>query len=180
MEDEVDVVAVDTTWGELQRLEAAPGVRTVGELELTELVEQGALLVDSRTAGSFGGRTIPSSVNIPHDAVLDRRVELHPSPSRSCSATGHSALSHRTPSGSCSTPAIPPRRWTATGAECTTGRPCRCLPNHGRTATATAAGVDAGAGSPVSFFVDVLDVKQSDAPRPAVPPVTRSMTRSTK
>ena len=79
VEGEVDVVAVDTTWGELQRLEAAPGVRTVGELELSELVEQGALLVDSRTAGSFGGRTIPSSVNIPHDAVLDRRVELDPS-----------------------------------------------------------------------------------------------------
>jgi rhodanese-related sulfurtransferase len=79
VEGEVDVVAVDTTWGELQRLEAAPGVRTVGELELSELVEQGALLVDSRTAGSFGGRTIPGSVNISHDAVLDRQAEFDPS-----------------------------------------------------------------------------------------------------
>ena len=43
---EVDVVAVDTTWGTLQPWEAAPGVRTVGELEIIELVAQGAMLVD--------------------------------------------------------------------------------------------------------------------------------------
>jgi rhodanese-related sulfurtransferase len=75
---EADVVAVDTTWGKLQRLQAAPGVRTVGELELKELVEQGALVVDCRTAGSFGGRTIPGSRNVPHDQVLQRRDELDP------------------------------------------------------------------------------------------------------
>jgi rhodanese-related sulfurtransferase len=71
-----DLVAVDTTWGELQRLEAAPGVPTVGELELVELVEQGALVVDCRTAGSFGGRTIPGSINIPHTDMVERRAEL--------------------------------------------------------------------------------------------------------
>jgi rhodanese-related sulfurtransferase len=76
VEGEVDVVAVDTTWGELQRLEAAPGVPTVGELELVELVGRGAVVVDCRTAGSFGGRTIPGSVNIPHTEILDRRGEL--------------------------------------------------------------------------------------------------------
>jgi rhodanese-related sulfurtransferase len=76
IDGEDDVVAVDTTWGELQRLEAAPGVPTVGELELVELVEQGALVVDCRTAGSFGGRTIPGSVNIPHTEMVERRAEL--------------------------------------------------------------------------------------------------------
>lgn len=76
VEGEDDVVAVDTTWGEMQRLEAAAGVPTVGELELIELVEQGAVVVDCRTAGSFGGRTIPGSVNIPHTEMLDRRDEL--------------------------------------------------------------------------------------------------------
>jgi rhodanese-related sulfurtransferase len=76
IDGEDDVVAVDTTWGELQRLEAAPGVPTVGELELVELVEQGALVVDCRTAGSFGGRTIPGSVNIPHTDMVERRAEL--------------------------------------------------------------------------------------------------------
>lgn len=78
VEDDPEVVAVDTTWGELQRWEAAPGVRTVGELELIELVGEGAVLVDSRTAGSFGGRTIPDSVLVPHDEVLQRRGELDP------------------------------------------------------------------------------------------------------
>ena len=73
---ETDVVAVDTTWGELQPLEIAPGVRTVGELELLELTTQGAALVDSRTEGSFGGRTLPGAVNVPHDQVLARQDEL--------------------------------------------------------------------------------------------------------
>lgn len=74
--DEPDLVAVDTTWGELQPLEAAPGVRTVGELELLDWAAHEALLVDCRTAGSFGGRTIPGSVNIPHDQILDRVDDL--------------------------------------------------------------------------------------------------------
>jgi rhodanese-related sulfurtransferase len=75
---EADLVAVDTTWGELQPLEAAAGVRTVGELELLDLVADGALLVDCRTRGSFGGLTIPGSVVLPHDQVLERRQELDP------------------------------------------------------------------------------------------------------
>lgn len=78
VDGEPDVVAVDTTWGELQRLQAAPGVVTVGELELAELVDQGALVVDCRTAGSFGGRTIPGSRHVPHDEIAERRDELDP------------------------------------------------------------------------------------------------------
>jgi rhodanese-related sulfurtransferase len=78
VEGETDLVAVDTTWGELQPLEAAAGVRTVGEPELIELVEQGALLVDCRTRGSFGGRTLPGSVLLPHDEIVERRGELDP------------------------------------------------------------------------------------------------------
>lgn len=78
VEGEDDLVAVDTTWGELQRMRAAPGVTTVGELELTELVEQGAAVVDCRTAGSFGGRTIPGAVNVPHTEMVERRSELDP------------------------------------------------------------------------------------------------------
>ena len=76
VDGETDVVAVDSTWGEMQPLEAVPGVPTVGELELVDLVGQGALVVDCRTAGSFRGRTIPGSVNIPHNAMLDRKDEL--------------------------------------------------------------------------------------------------------
>lgn len=78
LDSEPDVLAVDTTWGQLQRLHAAADVPTVGELELGEMVEQGAVVVDCRTAGSFGGRTIPGSLNIPHDEIVDRRDELDP------------------------------------------------------------------------------------------------------
>jgi len=76
VDGETQVVAVDTTWGELQPLEVAPGVRTVGELELLGLLDAGALLVDSRTSGSFGGRTIQGAVNIPHDQTRERQPEL--------------------------------------------------------------------------------------------------------
>jgi hypothetical protein len=72
VEDLPDVVAVDTTWAEMQRLQAAVGVETVGELELVEMVQQGAVVLDCRTAGSFGGCTISDSVNIPHDEMVER------------------------------------------------------------------------------------------------------------
>ncbi len=69
---------METTWRELQPLQVAADARTVGELELIELIDQGALVVDSRTAGSLGGRTIPGSINIPHTEALARRHELDP------------------------------------------------------------------------------------------------------
>ncbi len=75
-EGETDAVTVDTTWGEVQGLEAAAGVATVGELELVRLLEQGAVAVDCRTRGSFGGQTIPGSVLLPHDEILARAGEL--------------------------------------------------------------------------------------------------------
>ena len=75
---QADLVVVDTTWGELQPIEVAPGVRTVGELEVIDLVQQGATLVDCRTRGSFMGATIAGSVVIPHDEVVDRREAFDP------------------------------------------------------------------------------------------------------
>lgn len=76
LDGEPDVVAVDTTWGIVQQLHAAPDVPTVGELELVEMVNEGAILIDCRTAGSYGGRTIPGSVRIPHDEIVNRQAEL--------------------------------------------------------------------------------------------------------
>ncbi len=78
VKDEDDIVAADTTWGKLQPLEAAPGVQTVGELELMELVSQGATVVDCRSAGTINGQTIPGSVNIPHDQITERQNDLDP------------------------------------------------------------------------------------------------------
>ncbi len=70
------MLAVDTTWGELQPLQITPEVRTVGELELIDLVEQGAALVDSRTIGSLGAKTLPGAVRVPHAELPERADEL--------------------------------------------------------------------------------------------------------
>jgi hypothetical protein len=44
VEGESELVWIDTTWGELQQIEPVPGVRTIGELELSQLVAAGAAL----------------------------------------------------------------------------------------------------------------------------------------
>ena len=75
---EPDLVTVDTTWGELQPLEAVQGIRTVGELEVAELVRDGAQLVDTRVPDSRSGLSLPGAVNVPHDQVLERRDQLDP------------------------------------------------------------------------------------------------------
>ena len=74
-----DEVTVDTTWGTLQPLQPVPGIRTVGELEVAELVRQGAQLVDTRVPDSRSGVSLPGAVNVPHDQVVARRDELDPS-----------------------------------------------------------------------------------------------------
>jgi rhodanese-related sulfurtransferase len=76
---EPDLVTVDTTWGKLQPMQPVQGVRTVGELEVAELVREGAQLVDVRVPDSRSGVTLPGAVNVPHDQVLERRDELDPS-----------------------------------------------------------------------------------------------------
>lgn len=77
--DAEDLVVVDSTWGELQPLHCAPNVVTVGELELIEAVNNGAVLVDSRLPDSRAGVTIPGAINIPHDQILDSKDRLDPS-----------------------------------------------------------------------------------------------------
>ena len=69
-------MAVDTTWGELQPMQCAPGVVTVGELELIERVRGGAALIDTRVPDSRNGVAIPGSLNIPHGEITNRRTEL--------------------------------------------------------------------------------------------------------
>ena len=45
---EAGLFEVDGTWGTIQPMELAPGVRTIGEQELIEHLEGGHALVDSR------------------------------------------------------------------------------------------------------------------------------------
>jgi hypothetical protein len=74
-----EFMEVDTTWGEIQPMQAAPGIRTVGELEVHEFQEKGLPVIDGRTADFFNDSTIPGAKNIPHDEVTGRINELDPS-----------------------------------------------------------------------------------------------------
>ncbi len=69
--DEPELYGVEATWGKVQPLSPVAGVRTVGELELAELAQDGAVLVDSRVPDSRSGLTIPGGVNHPHERVDD-------------------------------------------------------------------------------------------------------------
>lgn len=67
---------VDATWGTIGPMEAAPGVRTVGELEVIAQIEAGLPVVDTRRPESFAASTIPSARNIPYSELDDRLDEF--------------------------------------------------------------------------------------------------------
>lgn len=117
------------------------GCPHVGEIELLALLDQGAALVDSRTDRSFGGRTLPGDVSVPHDQTVARQGELDP--------TGTSVLFCNGPQCPQSPDAIrqllaagfPHPRSPTTAAACTTGSPWPCppsLPDRNRKAWARA------------------------------------------
>ncbi len=61
----------------IQPMIAAPGVATIGELELLDmLTDPEALVIDSRTREWFAGGSIPGAVNIPYLEAPDRLDEL--------------------------------------------------------------------------------------------------------
>ncbi|HEX6117011.1 MAG TPA: rhodanese-like domain-containing protein [Solirubrobacterales bacterium] len=67
---------VDGSWGTLQPIQLAAGVRTVGELEVIEQIRRGRPLVDTRVAASHAEATLPTAVNIPRREVVARIAEL--------------------------------------------------------------------------------------------------------
>jgi rhodanese-related sulfurtransferase len=73
------LVEVDATWGTVQPIELAPGVRTVGELELIEHLKRGLPAIDTRLDHFHRDGTIPGARSIPHEQILDRLDELDPS-----------------------------------------------------------------------------------------------------
>ena len=66
---EPGLVTVDTTWGTISPLQLAPGVRTVGELEVIDHIAAGLPLVDTRLAHFYREGTIPTARNIPHEQI---------------------------------------------------------------------------------------------------------------
>jgi rhodanese-related sulfurtransferase len=61
----------------IQPMTPAPGVTTIGELELIEfLKDPQALVVDGRTRPEFEAATIPGAVSVPYNQAADRLGEL--------------------------------------------------------------------------------------------------------
>ena len=69
-------VRVDATWGTVQPIEIAPGVRTIGELELVEHLHQRQPVIDTRQPEFCGEPTIPGARRIPHQQIVDHLDEL--------------------------------------------------------------------------------------------------------
>ena len=76
VEGEAGMFVVDATWGVIQPISFAPGVRTVGELEVIEHLRAGRPLVDCRLPHYVERGTIPGAVNIPHGEIAERMAEL--------------------------------------------------------------------------------------------------------
>lgn len=70
------MVIVDSTWGEIQPIQAAKGVQTVGELEVIEHIEKGMPVIDGRTENFFLEATLPGAKNIPYTEAGNRIDEL--------------------------------------------------------------------------------------------------------
>ncbi|WP_347310901.1 rhodanese-like domain-containing protein [Defluviimonas sp. SAOS-178_SWC] len=60
----------------IQPMVPAEGVTPIGELELLDLLEGGAVVIDSRTQDWFKGGTIPGAINIPYTEIADRLGDL--------------------------------------------------------------------------------------------------------
>ena len=67
---------VDATWGTIMPIELAPGVRTVGELEVIAHVEAGLPLIDTRLPKYLAGGTIPTARALPHTETAERLDEF--------------------------------------------------------------------------------------------------------
>lgn len=61
----------------IQPMTPAPGVTTIGELELLDmLADQSVTVIDSRTPDWFESGSIPGAMNIPYTLILDRLGDL--------------------------------------------------------------------------------------------------------
>ncbi|MFT5753815.1 MAG: rhodanese-related sulfurtransferase [Flavobacterium sp.] len=73
---ESGLVEVDVTWGSIQPMNAAQSVHTVGELEVYQHHMKGLPIIDARKPDTFDEVTIPGSINIPYDELIERMDEL--------------------------------------------------------------------------------------------------------
>jgi rhodanese-related sulfurtransferase len=76
VEGESAVVRVDAGWGNIQPMQVAEGVHTVGELEVIDHLERELSVVDSRDPDSYGEATIPGAANLPFSDAASRMEDL--------------------------------------------------------------------------------------------------------
>jgi rhodanese-related sulfurtransferase len=76
LDDDPGLVLVDATWGTIQPMTLAPGVQTIGELELIEHLRAGRQLIDTRRAQFVAHGTIPGSLAIAHTEIGQHLGEL--------------------------------------------------------------------------------------------------------
>lgn len=74
--DEPGRFVVDATWGTITPIMLAPGVRTVGELEVIAHIEAGLPLIDTRLPKYVAAGTIPTARAVPHTETTDRLNEF--------------------------------------------------------------------------------------------------------
>ena len=60
----------------IQPMQVAPGVTTVGELELLDFLSKGGIVIDNRTVEWHVKGTIPGAIHIPHTQIASRLNEL--------------------------------------------------------------------------------------------------------
>ena len=72
-------MTVDATWGTISPMHLAPGVATVGELEVIDQIAAGLPLVDTPTRALLPRRDDPRRMNIPHGQPGESLDSLSPS-----------------------------------------------------------------------------------------------------
>lgn len=74
--DTKGLVEVDITWGEIQPIQVADGIRTVGEPEVIKHLQSGLPVIDVRAPGTRDGIRIAGTNGIPISDIVDRMDEL--------------------------------------------------------------------------------------------------------
>lgn len=69
---------VDASWGKINPIQLAPGIRTVGELEVISHIQLDLPLIDTRLEHFYEASTIPGARNIPHHETRARLDDLDP------------------------------------------------------------------------------------------------------
>jgi rhodanese-related sulfurtransferase len=70
------LVELDATWGTVQPLTLAAGVRTIGELELIDHLNEGLPAIDTRLEHFHREATIPGARWIAHEQILEHVDEI--------------------------------------------------------------------------------------------------------